>query len=148
MIKVNGISFDDNTPKGIINAIVSHMNQTIRVFYGDAETGRDWCEEYMTHGDVYLSRGGEQYPCFCNSKLYTTNIVKIIANGRTIYQHPNYHQPKFTIGLPPVKIGDTVMADDGYTHGVYLDGENTANFKSEKQAQRWVDYMTGKRTGR
>jgi hypothetical protein len=82
------------------------------------------------------------------SAILTERIVKLMVGHRVVYQHPSYHQPAYTIAPPPRKIGDTDMAAAGHTAGVYADGENVANFHSPAQAQRWIDFMTGKRLTR
>ncbi len=137
-----------NVPQEVIAALESarQNGDHVRVFYGDTDTpdfekihgrkcdpGKDWGEEYETFGTSYA--------CW----MTCDHIVRILVKGREVYRHPNYHQPAYSIGQPPEMIGNSNVAADGYTTGVYADGENVANFKKESSALRWVAFMTGKR---
>lgn len=129
----------------------TNTGQRVRIFYGDFVTGKDWGDDYGTTGYLYSIRNGEAIGIFYNRRsnygknVNSKNVVKLMIGGRVCWQHPNYHLPKYTIKNPPYKIGKVIMADEGYTHGVYADGQNVANFKSLKKAERFVDFMTGKR---
>lgn len=153
---VNGTSYHIDTPKLVIDVLehVRHSGQRVRLFYGDTDTGASWCDEYDIIGTIGRSTGRVSIPLMIASRrslggpaILDHCIVKIIdvASKRVLYQHPKFHQPNYTIGEPPERIGNDVMAEYGYVEGVYADGENVANFKKHGQAERWVQFMTGHR---
>lgn len=167
---VNGTTYNDNTPREAI-AILERYRGTarrVRVFYGDTdrpdfrevhgrepEPGKDWGEEYDVVGRIGRSGGPVAIPLIIANRrslggpgLLDDCIVRIMVDGRELYRHPQYHQPQYTIGQPPEAIGGENMRAAGYVAGVYADGQNVANFKSERSARRWVDFMTGKRRGK
>jgi len=79
--------------------------------------------------------------------LLDNHIVKIVdaQTKRTVYQHPAYHQPAYTLGAPALN-PDRVPVDlEKYKVGVYGDGKIVANFKTEDQARRWIAFMRGER---
>ena len=97
---VNGIQFDANTPDRVVDILLKYMgnrDQRIRVFYGDAKTGRDWCEELYTMGYVSKSGGRTPVPLLINNSrsmggdaISTSSIVRITVNRRDVYRHPKY----------------------------------------------------------
>ena len=149
------IVFDEKTPDGVKNVInlYLHNDKRIRVFYGDIVTGKDWGEEWETVGYVGKSTGWKPCALLINNRrslgggAISSAIVKImdVQTKKVLYQHPAYNQPVYTVFEPPSKIGDTDMKKAGYTHGVYADGSNVANFKNEKAAQNYIDFMRGLR---
>ena len=101
------------------------------MFYGDIKTGKDWTEEYDTMGYIGRTRGPVKVPLIvANSKssggfpLSTDSIVRITIDKRTVYQHPKYHIGKIEIRPAPYP---------GYSHGVFINGENHANFKTKEK---------------
>lgn len=164
---VNGTAYRVDTAPEVVSWLETarQRNARVRVFYGDTDTpdyeevhghkpepGKDWGEEYDTCGRIGRSTGSIKIPLMIsNSRSYGGGgllddcIVRLYVNGREVYRHPSYHQPEYTIGQPPEKIGNVTLADEGYTTGVYANGDNVANFKSEKSAKRFVDFMVGKR---
>jgi hypothetical protein len=148
----NGTCYHAETPEEVVK-ILEHARQTrqrIRLFYGDRETGKDWNEEHDTAGTIGRSTGTVKIPLLINNTRSTGGpglldhcIIKITAEGRTLYQHPNYHTGTWTTGAPPNRIGKTDMKKAGYTAGVYKDGENHANFKTQAQADRFMKFITG-----
>ena len=76
------------------------------------------------------SMGGGALLCNC--------IVKAVdvESKRVLYQHPDYHQPAYTI--------ETNLAES-LPYRVCANDKNVANFKSAKAASNWVLFMTGKR---
>jgi hypothetical protein len=153
---IGGTAFHVDTPESVVNILLGAMcglRSRLRLFLGDPETGRDWGEEdYCSIGYIGRSTGRIKIPlCVYNRKstggpaLLDDRIVKImdVQTKRVLYQHPNYHQPVYTLGKPPEKIGNVTMEE--YQAGVYADGENVANFKTERQANHWIAFMRGER---
>ena len=126
----------------------------LRLFLGDPTTGRDWGEEHDVIGYIGRSMGPIKIPLLIHSQrsyggsgLFGNCIVKIVdvQTKRTVYQHPAYHQPAYTLGAPALN-PDRVPVDlEKYKVGVYGDGKIVANFKTEDQARRWIAFMRGER---
>ena len=145
--------FYDGTPEKVKQVLESelHSDNRIRVFFGDQETGKDWEEEHKTIGYVGRSNGIEPILILLNNNrsmyggaILTNCIIKITKNGRVLYQHPNYHQNKHSVGLP---------FNEGYAESVYQEKEDgtielVAQFKKIGQAQRWVDFIEGRRNSK
>ena len=108
----------------------------IRVFYGDPETGRDWCEEHGVMGYVARSVGPEKvYILLANSRaigglpILVDNVIKVTIDKRVVYQHPKYNLGEFEIR----------------GRDVYRDGKLLARFESEDKARRYVEFLRGNR---
>jgi len=154
---IGGTAFHIDTPDRVVDiltaAIQARRQYRLRLFLGDPTTGRDWGkEDYCSIGYIGRSTGRIKIPlCVYNQRsmggpaLLDDKIVKIVdvQSKRVLYQHPAYHQPTYTVGKPPEKIGNVTMEE--YQAGVYADGENVANFKTERQANHWIAFMRGER---
>jgi hypothetical protein len=141
-----------DTPQAVKAALLDAKDTgaRVRIFYGDPVTGRDWGQEHDVTGTVSRSTGW--FKCLilvANSRsdggpaILTGNTVRLYVGGQEVYRHPQYHQPTYTFGAVPASKWSA--GQDGYTHGVYADGENVANFKTYAAAHRWIAFMTGKR---
>lgn len=123
---------------------LSMSQQRIRLVYGETTTGKDWLEEYDVIGIIGRSTGAKQIPLLIkNSRsigggsILDHCILKIVdvKSKRVLYQHEKYITPSFEIGF---------LAITGQ-YSVTVDGKVQANFKTEKQAQNYVDFMLCKR---
>lgn len=145
----NGTYYNSKTDDKVIEVLemAKALNYRVRVFYGDTETGREWLDEYDTMGTISRSTGSIKIPLMIkNSRSYggagilTDCIVKITINKRLVYKHPNLKETEFSITT-----GDNV----DYPWEVAINGEVTyARFKSEAQAERWVQFMKGNRNSK
>jgi len=144
--------YNKNTPPQVREILERylHTNTRVRIFYGDAKTGRDWLEEYDTQGYIGRSTGTKPIALLVNNRrslgggaILTHCIVKITVNKRTIYEHPHYHQPVFSRGAP-----HSALLHAGYKACVYAGSTNIANFKTDKQAERWIEFIKGKRNSK
>ena len=133
----------------IISNCISYRNR-VRIWYGNIQTGETWLEEYDVTGVIGRSTG-EQFkiPILVNNSrsygggaILTPCIVRIddIETRAPLWKADNFHFPGFRI----------VEKDGEYPYGVEVkkDGEDwklDASFKDKSRAQRWVDFMTGKR---
>lgn len=136
----------------LINSILHCYNSRYRVriwYCGD--NGIAWNEEYDVTGRIGKSCGGRfNIPILIhNSRSYgggailTGRIgrIDIIDSHYTIYKKDNFEIPEHKIILD---------SGSDYPYIVYCKDEkeewyNTARFKKESQAIRWIDFMTGKR---
>src|SRR5262249_11945879 len=122
---VNGIYYHVETLDAVVQALerARATHQRIRVYYGDANTGRDWLEEHDVEGDVAISTGPLQVPLpICDSRSHGGGamldhcVVKVKwAAGGVLYQHPTYHTGTFAIlETEP----NNPVRKEGYPHAV------------------------------
>jgi len=154
----------DNRTNGLVaEALYSAYTRgrRVRIWYGDTETGRAWLEELDVVGTVHVSTGPRHIPILLANRrsagggaILDHCIVKIVDahNKRTLYEHPTFSTGIFLGG--PSSGGYLTPAVEGlpaeYTTSVWhrfadTDYENVANFRSLAAAQRYIDFMTGKR---
>ena len=115
-----------DTPDRVVMLLERSRQERIRLrlYYGDKETGRDWCEVYDTVGYVGRSTGRIKIPLLIKTSrssgggaILDNCIVKIeYANKakqgrRVLYQHPNYHLPKHGDTMCP-KWHEPVLTDE------------------------------------
>lgn len=138
---VEGTYFNSKTPDVVCDILNTYLNQdkTIRVFYGDTETGRCWMDEYDTIGRVGRSMGPRKIPLLIKTKrsmgggaILDNCIIRIQEGSRILYRHDKFHMPKVEA------TGCQVM----------FDGEVYANCKSVVQAQKLAAFMRGERNNK
>ena len=100
----NGLVFDKGTNERVMEIISANLNnrERIRIFYGNANDGIDWCETYDTIGYIGSTRPssaicGGRFPLLIKSKrsiggdaIMCDNILKITKDKKTLYVHPKY----------------------------------------------------------
>jgi hypothetical protein len=61
---INGTSYHDSTPDAVIRVLESaRLNRTrLHISFGDPDSGRDWLEEFESHGYVGRSTGPVKVP--------------------------------------------------------------------------------------
>ena len=142
-------TLNEKTPSRVATLLnnLSMSKQRIRLVYGDTNTGKDWLEEYDVIGTIGRSTGTKQVPLLIKNSRSTGGgaildhcILKIVdvKSKRVLYQHEKYVAPKFTI-----KHGTSV--GHGYNYAVLCNNIVQANFKTEKQAKNYIDFMLCKR---
>ena len=136
----------------LINILLSCIRNKnrIRIWYGDTKTGESWLDEYDVTGVLSRSMGGRfKIPILLHDSrsywggaILDSCLVRIddIATKRTLWKVDNFHCPDFRI----------VETDGEYPYKVEVkkDGEDwkaDASFQDKTRAQKWVDFMTGKR---
>lgn len=148
----NVFTFNAKTPDEVRKVLTNayHSGRRIRVFYGDVGTGLAWMEEHEVCGAVGRSTGITKVPLLIARKdgdggpaMLDHCIVRIdyTDTKKTAYRHPKLDIGTFRIAP---------STETGYTDSVYvLQRERPetliANFKSHDKAQRYIDFMTGKR---
>ena len=149
--------FDGRTPEPVQQAFeqLRKTRRRVRVFYGDAKTGRAWLHESDVIGRLSRSGGAMKLPLLMvdkmgGSALLSHCIVRLIdlTAGLEVYRHPQFH-------LPAMHVEKASKEDKawGFTHKVYTertDGtrEAVANFHSETKARLWVSFMAGETNNR
>jgi len=138
-------SYAEGTPDGVIDVLerVRIDGTRIRLFYGDHKSGVSWQDENDVVGQVGRSMGPKKIPILLYNRtslgggaILCKAIVAIKDKDRWLYRHTNFQLPSYTkeYADPP----------DGYTVCVKTD-EHIACFTSDSKADRWIDFMLGKR---
>jgi hypothetical protein len=150
-------AYHSDTPDRVVEQLeyarLNHLR--VRLFYGDALTGRDWLEENDVTGTIGRSTGTVKFPLIIHSArsmggpgILDHCIVKLMIGGRVVYQHPNYHMPRITVvhPIPSTEYcGEANLWAEGYSHGVDVDDARHANFKSEAKCLRYIAFLKGER---
>ena len=136
-------SFNKKTPKAVKTALLraKESGKRVRIWYGNAKTGKAWLEEYGVEGYVGNSTGPLKVAILCYNSRSTGGgaildhcIVRIrFTRGGTLYCHPKFSMPELSI----------VKSDlPEYAVRVLVDGSTHARFKNESQARHWVNRMS------
>ena len=144
---INGTSYDTRTSLEVIQVLESSRTnrRRLHISLGDQETGKDWLEEFETHGYVGRSMGPVKVPLLIANRrslgggaIFDHCIVRIreSAGGRVLYQHPTYNHGLIEIRpkLSPVELPDGRVL----TVDTFRDGELQASFASFSDARRWA----------
>ena len=144
-------NFDDSTNKTVQHVITStyQSKQRLRIVFGDIETGEDWLEEHDTIGTIGRSTGTKKIPLLIHNSrsmgggaILTHCILKIVdvKSKRVLYESSNYEKPILV---------KCASKHSDYMYDVYhvKNGDNVlhARFKTEKQANNYIDFMHCKR---
>ena len=144
-MNINGTIMHDETPAAVAEALerARATGERVRIWLGDHETGEDWGEENDVTGKVGRSTGQVKVPLLLANErstwggtILTQRIIRLKVGNREVYRASNYREAVYT--LRHEGPGDC-------RERVYRDGANVANFKTERAALRWIDFMTGKR---
>lgn len=95
--------------------------------------GRDWLSE-RNRGTVFFSSGRIQYPLLLRHRAThgdpISSVVRVRGvGGNNLWVHPSYHHD-------PVTIGES--GNEGVPFGVFVNGENHANFRTARARQNWI----------
>jgi hypothetical protein len=137
----------DGQVKRILQGAIDSKS-SLRIYYGDVQTGRSWMDEYNMFGKISRTSGTLKTPIIVapgedgGEAILAHCIVKIVAFskrdgiefGRVLYQHKNFNIPSMTIEL-----GES----EKYAATVMVDGKPEARFKTVAKAQKWIDFMLG-----
>lgn len=142
-------TLNEKTPNRVAT-LLNNLNmsqQRVRLVYGNPDTGKDWLEEHDVVGTIGRSTGTNKIPLLIKNSRSTgggsildCRILKIVdvKSKRVLYQHDKYIAPDFTI-----QYGSSV--GHGYNYAVLCNNTVQANFKTEKKAQNYIDFMLCKR---
>ena len=147
---INGTSFDERTPDEVIRVLESaRQNRTrLHISLGDTASGRDWLEEFETHGYVGRSIGPVKVPLLVantrslgGGSILAHCIVRIrtSAGGRVLWQHPDYHHGTLEIRQKT----EPVTLPDGRILRVEVvqDGDEQAAFENVAKARRYIQKL-------
>lgn len=134
---IGGMSFDVRTNETICLLLqsLSLARQRVKLYYGDPQTGKDYCEEYDTTGRIGKSTGKDVIPLLITTSrscggcaVMDHGIVKIKlqSSGLVLYQHPAYV-------APTVEIVTSDMPE--YKYNTMVNGELHGRHKTLRSAQ-------------
>lgn len=152
----------DTDPKveRILQRAINATPTVLRLFYGDAQTGRDWCEEWSAVGAIGRTAGTYKVPLVLEAlrdsngertfakygdSINTASVLRIIDvdSGRELYRHESYQVPEFE-----VRAATGTAAAAGLDFSVVrLEADGTqptlANFKTRYEADDYIAFMRG-----
>jgi hypothetical protein len=145
--KMRITQFHETTGKQVQNILeqARESRSRLRIWYGDVKTGQAWDEEHDVVCYIGRSTGEKPIPLSIYNErslggggILDHCIIRIdrIKDRRTLYIHPNFNAGSWTIEKSDLP---------GYTENALKDGEIIARLKKNGQAQRYIDFMTGKR---
>ena len=141
-------TFSDNTNEKVKQVLTSCYNRKnrVRIVYGDVNTGESYLEEYEILGYIGKSTGIKPIPLLINNSrssggggILTDIILKIVdtQTKQVLFKHENYVMPVLT---------KEISSHNDYLYDVIYNGESVvARFKTEKQANNYIDFMQCKR---
>lgn len=148
----NGTYYNKATPGAVVRALESARASggTVRLFYGDAITGRAWAEENDVSGTVGRSMGPLKVPLLVphgsrgGGAILSHCIVAIKTAAGFIYKHTGFDPGEWS-----AKATTTPPHHPEYgTAEVYQDGTLYARVATLKSAERLASFMRGDRLAR
>lgn len=147
---VNGTTYAENTPQGVISALEAarHDKRRIRIFYGDVVTGQSWLDRYDIEGTVGRSTGTNKVPLLIHNSrsmgggVISTDVVLRIQttgkNGHLLYQAPNFFVPR-------LEIREGISTNPKYPFSVVrvTDGQVMYSCDSREKAEREIKFLRG-----
>jgi hypothetical protein len=115
----------------------------VRLFLGDTQTGRDWCEENDVVGTIGRSTGSMKVPlllpfgdCF-GGAILTASVIRImdVESNKDVWRTGSYQLPDLQI--QPCK------DSPGYAWEVVRDAQVQARFKQIIDAGEYVAFLQG-----
>jgi len=148
-IEYNGYWFNPETNFEVMK-VISGLNcynrrQRVRIFLGDTKTGKTCNEENDVTGYIGRSTGSKKIPLLIHNQnslggggILTHCIVAIYTtSGTCLYKHP-----KLDFGLWDIREN---QLEKEYPFAAYCDDDLNVRFKTYKQADNYIKFMTAKR---
>ena len=130
----------NETLEEVLNKLYKNQKR-VRIFYGDPQTGKDWCELHDTQGVVSRSTGKTPVYLLVNRNsslgggaILVDNIVKITVNKQAVYEVDTYQMPTFEIEGNPFT---------GFS--VYRGNELFFTNKDRLKCENLVKFLQGER---
>lgn len=159
----DGTHYSANTPQAIIDALENARRNRyrIRIFSGYTEAyppeagvigtkfkiGEAWECEHDCMGYIGRTTGRHSPILVFNKRSHggglisTNSIVAIkITGGSWLYRHPKFTTGKYELG----EYSNMAILHQQVLHN----GEEVARFETREKAQRYIDFMSGKRDGK
>jgi hypothetical protein len=148
----SGTYYHDTTPRPVVQALEAAFASKayVRLFLGDATTGKDWLEENDVAGYLGRSTGPVKVLLLLKSKqssggpaILCDCIVRLLVDGREVYRHPGYVLPTIVIESDPACPEYPWRALCGVGRDAVA--VEYARFKTQLAAEQWRAFMRGER---
>jgi hypothetical protein len=150
--EINGTGYHAETSDNIVEILegLRKKHALVRIFYGDAQTGRAWQVEHDTVGRIGRSGGSIKLPLLVPANeigggaILDPCIVKIIEltptyKTRSIaYSHPTFNQHHYTAQTMSAPLITEIRA---YGFEVLADGEAYSLHSSKAGSEALVKFM-------
>lgn len=138
----SGTCYHQETPVQVIRILESCMKsgETVRVFYGDTQTGQSWHDEFDVVGRIGRSMGNIKIPLLVPKDdcggfgLLDHCIIRIDSRAGTLYQHK-----KFRVGEMTLSQG----GDKQLPWEVFIDCVLHARFAVNDEATKFMSFLQG-----
>ena len=149
----NKLEVFDNVNEALMSLIIRAWKYKfrVRIFYGDIHTGRSWNEEYDVMGTIGRTTGNIKIPILVHNKrswgggaLLLSSVIRIddIEDKRTLWKLPNFHVEELNVcSNDSLELPWKVEKLNEETK----QWQTQACFKTEIQAQKYKEFMEGKR---
>ena len=148
--KLNSLWFHPETSlkvRALLESLLANRAR-VRIWLGDAVTGRAWTEEHDVMGRIGRStgqikvpllvaanaRGGPAILDHCIVRIDLTDRRGLRGASPTLYQHPSFHTGDWSVQQSDIPEYAETVLHNGTVH---------ARFKKEGRGQRYVNFMTG-----
>jgi len=140
-----GTWFDEQTPQRVRKILedARKNSETLRLFYGDRISGKDWLQLHHVIGKIDRNKGMMSLPVIISDDktripIEDAAIIRIVRldDNQELYRHGGYHQPEIEL----------TRDDDvhwGHPIQVLVDGQPKAQFKDIGKAALWVAFLCG-----
>jgi hypothetical protein len=140
----SGTCYHADTPDPVIDILETlRQNQRkVRLFYGDTQTGQSWFDEHDVVGYIGRSTGSIKVPLLIppgeigGPAILDQCIIRINTARKVLYQHEQFRTGAFALVRGKFK---------RLPWEVLIDQAVFARFQEKRQAQRYMDFMQGKR---
>ena len=150
--------YHPKTPQVVRDVLENAIStgNTIRLFYGDDESGKDWCMEQAALGTVVERKRGFLFKPMIRSNgdgvarpIETHWIIKIqdALTGEVLYEHHSYHQDEIEVREEHFTVDRLYFGKTTYTHRVYVGGRPHAHHTSRESAEAHAEFLRGDSRG-
>ncbi len=140
----SGTCYHADTPEPVVEVLETvRLNQRkVRLYYGNTQTGQSWFEENDEIGRIGRSTGPIKVPLLIEPgeiggpALLDHCVIRIDSPRTVLYQHEQFRTGDFKLVCGKVERAPWE---------VFIDHAVQARFQDKRQAQRYIDFMQGKR---
>ncbi len=140
----SGTCYHADTPELVVEVLetVRKNQRKVRLFYGDTQTGQSWFDEHDVVGRIGRSTGSIKVPLLIEPgeiggpALLDQCLIRIDTPRKVLYQHDQFRVGDFALVRGKLKRLPWEVLIDQAVH---------ARFREKREAQRYMDFMQGKR---
>lgn len=140
----SGTCYHADTPEPVVEVLetVRQNQRKVRLFYGNTQTGQSWFDEHDVIGRIGRSTGPIKVPLLIEPgeiggpALLDHCVIRIDSPRTVLYQHEQFRTGEFSLVHGQVERAPWEVFIDQAVH---------ARFQDKRQAQRYIDFMQGRR---